>query len=84
MNPWPGTFTRLGGRILKILWAEVDEAPHSQPPGCVLDAEQNGIRVAAGKGYLVLKEIQLEGKKCLPVREFLLGHPVETGTVLGS
>ncbi|NIO03558.1 MAG: methionyl-tRNA formyltransferase [Proteobacteria bacterium] len=82
MSPWPGTFTRLGGKILKVFWAEVDETSHSQPPGCVLDVGSHGIRVATGEGQLVLKEVQLEGKKRLPVREFLLGHPIDAGAIL--
>lgn len=84
MNPWPGTFTHIRGRVLKILWAEADEAPHGQSPGCIVDVELEGIRVAAGRGHLTLREVQLEGKKRLSVREFLLGHPVEAGMILGK
>lgn len=82
-NPWPGTFTRMGGKILKIFWAEVDETPQSQNPGCIVDVRRDGIWVATGKGHIILKDIQLEGKKRLSVREFLLGHPVDAGTILG-
>ncbi len=84
LNPRPGVYTRMGGKVLKIFWAEVDEAPQGQDPGCVVGVGKEGIRVATAEGHLILKEIQLEGKKRLPVREFLLGHPVGTGTVLGS
>jgi methionyl-tRNA formyltransferase len=83
-NPWPGAFTRLGGKNLKILWAEVDETPQNQPPGCIVDVEREGIRVATGRGHIILKEIQLEGKKRLSVREFLPGHRVDAGMLLGS
>ncbi len=82
LNPWPGTFTRMGGKILKILSADVDKTPGEQDPACIVDVGQEGIRVATGEGHLILKEIQLEGKKRLPVRQFLQGHPVEIGTVL--
>jgi len=84
LSPWPGSFTQMEGRILKIFLADVDEAPHRQRPGCIVDVGPQGIRVAAGKGHLILKEIQLEGKRRLPVKEFLLGHPVEAGAILGS
>jgi methionyl-tRNA formyltransferase len=83
LNPWPGTFTRLGGKNLRVFWAEVDETPSGDPPGWIVDVGREGIRVATGHGHIILKEIQLEGRKRLPVREFLLGHPVEAGTVLG-
>ena len=85
VNPWPGAFTRLRGKMLKIFWAEVDEkAGEGQPPGCVVDAGADGIRVATGKGHLILKDVQLEGKRRLPVQEFLLGYRVEAGTMLGD
>ncbi len=83
LNPWPGTFTRLGGKILKVFSAEVDETYQSENPGCIVNAGPEGIRVATGKGHLILKEIQAEGKKRLLVRDFLLGHPVEPGKILG-
>lgn len=83
LNPWPGTFTRLGGKTLKIFSAQVDETPHSLTPGCVVDVEREGIRVTTGRGHLILKEIQMEGKRRLSVQEFLLGHAVEPGMILG-
>jgi methionyl-tRNA formyltransferase len=85
VNPWPGAFTRLRGKMLKIFWAEVDEKTgESQPPGCVVEAGAEGIRVATGKGHIILKDVQLEGKRRLPVQEFLLGYRVEAGTMLGD
>ena len=54
------------------------------PPGTVLRADKRGILVAAGKGAILLRDIQLEGKRRMPVRDFLLGHPVSVGTRLGN
>ena len=45
---------------------------------------KNTIVVAAGEGALALKEIQLAGKKRMPVQAFLLGSSVETGIRLGE
>jgi methionyl-tRNA formyltransferase len=83
-TPWPGTFTRMGKKILKIFSAEVDNIPHDQHPGCIVAVGRGDIRVATGQGYLILKELQLEGKRRLPVREFLRGHRVEIGKVFES
>lgn len=41
------------------------------------------IWVQTGKGILVLKEVQLEGKKRVSVKDFLNGHKLEEGKVLG-
>ena len=55
----------------------------SGKPGEVLRADKHGILVAAGEGGLLLRDIQLEGKKRMSARDFLLGHPVAPGTLLG-
>ena len=51
--------------------------------GEVILVEKDGIHVRTGEGVLVLKEVQLEGKKRMPVRDFLLGYPVKAGEVVG-
>ncbi|MFA7345116.1 MAG: methionyl-tRNA formyltransferase [Terrimicrobiaceae bacterium] len=79
MNPWPGASARLAGNILKIHSAA--ESLEGGAPGSVLSADPGGIRVAAGKGSLVLREVQLEGKKRLPADEFLRGFPLPSGTM---
>lgn len=49
----------------------------------VFAADERGIWVLTGKAYLVLEEIQLEGKKRMSAADFLRGHEIVTGTVLG-
>ena len=52
-------------------------------PGTVSFVTKEAIGVATGKGTLVLKEVQLEGKKRMLVKDFLLGNKIEIGTKLG-
>jgi methionyl-tRNA formyltransferase len=77
-DPWPGTFTRLEGKMFKVLKAEV--APGSGAPGEVLAAEQSGLEVACGQGSLRLLEVQLEGKRAMKASEFLAGRPIAVGS----
>ena len=49
-----------------------------------LSVEQNGILVGAGLGAVLLRDVQLEGKKQMSAREFLRGHPLAPGTLLGG
>ena len=51
-------------------------------PGTVVKADEEGIFVACGAGKLILKEIQLEGKKRMDSASFLRGCKVEPGTRL--
>lgn len=76
--PWPGTFTTLGGKMLKVLRARVGAGKGA--PGEVLAAGPDGIEVACGEGSLVLLEVQPEGKRAMSARELLAGRKLEKGT----
>jgi len=80
MSPWPGAYTRLNGQTLKIHAAKIDSA--SGPVGAILASEPGVLRVACGAGSLILESLQLEGRKRLPVAEFLRGHPLTPGSTL--
>jgi methionyl-tRNA formyltransferase len=87
MNPWPAAHTWLptpeGPRKLKV-FSCIQHRRESGAPGAVLAADRRGLLVAAGEGAILLRDIQLEGKRRMPARDFLLGHPVAPGTVLGK
>ncbi len=71
-NPFPVAFTTLGDARLRV-WAAEPEALHSHQAtaGTILKCDSRGIWVACGQGALVLSEIQLPGKKRLPVQAVL-------------
>jgi len=52
-------------------------------PGTIAGEGGGFLRVAAGQGHVLLKEVQLEGKKRMAVRDFLRGYPNIGGRVLG-
>lgn len=81
MLPWPGAFTLLGGKLLKIYKAAIAEGAGKE--GEVITAPQGVLRVMTGKGALDILELQIEGGKRLPSKDFLSGRKIEPGTVLG-
>ena len=85
LMPWPGAYTVLPGagrrHLLKLWRADVSEGAGA--PGQVLNADKNGIVVACGAGALKIGKLQLEGGKRLSVQEFLAGHELMVGAVLG-
>ena len=83
LDPWPGAYTGLDGQSLKISATQIDESLAGEP-GEILAADREGVRVACGDGGLVIRELQLPGKKRLAVGDFLSGHPLFPGTVLGG
>lgn len=84
MNPWPSAYTHLNGKTLKVWSSEIEEKTADEKPGTVLKTDKKGIYVACGKDVLVLKEIQLEGKKRMEADAFLRGYQLESGCVLGA
>ncbi|MFK5926342.1 MAG: methionyl-tRNA formyltransferase [Desulfuromusa sp.] len=82
LDPWPGAYTYLDGKVLKIATTTV-AADISGEPGTILSADKTGVRVACGEGILVIGELQLPGKKRLAAMNFLSGRPLFVGTELG-
>ena len=84
MYSWPIAFTSLNGEVFKIHAAKAAERRTKAAPGTVVSSGMEGIGVACGDGgVLLLTKVQLPGKKAMDAGAFLLGHTVETGTVLG-
>jgi methionyl-tRNA formyltransferase len=81
-HPWPGAYTEWQGQILKIHKGEVRKGKAAGKVGTVLWVGADFIEIETGKDSYLLKEVQLEGKRRMSVREFLSGHPVSVGTVL--
>jgi len=81
-RPWPGTYTTLAGRTLKV-HAAAAEGDVGLGPGAA-QADGAGILVGCGeRSSLRLLEVQLEGKKRVAAADFLKGSPVRAGTVFG-
>lgn len=83
LSPWPIALTTLAGARLKIYAAE--PVPGTGKPGEVLESEpKKGLTVACGAGALALHEVQLVGGKRMKSADFLRGHAIDKGTMLGE
>ncbi|MBQ7581659.1 MAG: methionyl-tRNA formyltransferase, partial [Lachnospiraceae bacterium] len=83
LNPWPSTYTYLHGKILKIWAADVFPEKSTETPGTVIRVDGSAFYVKTGDGVLKVTEVQLEGKKRMSVKDFLLGAKIQAGDVLG-
>ena len=70
-NPWPVSYTQIAAQNVKIWQASVSEETTEAQPGTVLAATKQGIQVATGDGVLTLLNLQLAGKKAMPVQDIL-------------
>ncbi|MDE6608075.1 MAG: methionyl-tRNA formyltransferase [Lachnospiraceae bacterium] len=84
LNSWPSAYTFLRGKTLKIWEAEVLEEKEDGEPGSVDAVTKTNVIVNTGEGKLALTSVQLEGKKRMEVKDFLLGYKVEAGEKLGK
>jgi methionyl-tRNA formyltransferase len=84
LHPWPHAYSFLGDRRLILLHSEIDEASVGGAPGEVLTAAGDDLRIATGRGALVVHEIQAEGRRPMGMREFLAGHAIAPGERFSS
>jgi methionyl-tRNA formyltransferase len=84
-DPWPGSFCMAEDKILKILKAftlkQTDVSPKG-PVGKTYLATNEQIAVQCGKDYLIIEELQFEGKKKMPTKDFLKGNIGFIGKIL--
>lgn len=84
--PWPGAHTYYDGKIMKILKTEVLDSPAGQnvKNGEIVDIVKNrGIIVHTGAGNLIIKHLQIEGKKILDADSFVRGRRISKGYIFG-
>lgn len=82
VNIWPGAFTHYKARILKIYTVEIICDGSADTPGKITQVTSAGIVVATGKDKILIKELQIEGKRRMTAKDFTAGHKAITGQIL--
>ncbi|WP_281665650.1 methionyl-tRNA formyltransferase [Gemella morbillorum] len=88
LDPMPGAFTYLDENILKI-WSskvvELEENYSAEKAGTIIKQDKKYIYILCGKNtVLKVKELQISGKKRMPVVNFLSNKKDYVGTILGG
>ena len=82
LSPWPSAHTVLDGKKLKLHQTRKTELSSDRPAGTVISNEP--LQVVCGDSkVLTLTEIQYEGGKRMASADFLRGHKIPVGTILG-
>src|SRR6478752_6383160 len=96
MTSWPGAFTTVSGKTLKVLEsrtlaeggeaapAEAEPRRSAAPPGTIVSATKEGIDVACAPGMLRVLRAQLEGRKALAAADLIAGRTLREGMELGT
>ncbi len=82
LNSWPSAYTTFRGKQLKIWEAEV--VLGKGEPGTIIAVDKDSFTIATKDGALRVLSLQIEGKKRMNTKDFLLGYPVKVGERCGS
>lgn len=83
LNSWPSAYTYYQGKSVKLWDADVLENVAKAEAGCIEEVSKDYFDVATGNGVLRVRELQLEGKKRMDTKSFLLGNQWKAGEQLG-
>lgn len=76
LDPWPGAYSFLDGRRIRLISADVLDADTAGAPGTLAGDSKSALKVNTGKGILLITRLQPEGKKPMDTADFLRGfHP---------
>ena len=82
LSPWPSAWTMLNNQQLKIIRTEAELGTHQLAPGTVVSADSD-LKVAAAGGFVVVKELQLAGRRRMTTEDFLRGTALAPDLLLG-
>lgn len=74
LAPFPGAITKIDGKIVKLFLTQMIEGPPTEVPGTFVTDGKTYAKIACKDGYIGLSDIQWEGKKRMPIIDFLRGY----------
>ncbi|MFN5335148.1 MAG: methionyl-tRNA formyltransferase [Bacteroidota bacterium] len=77
LSPLPGAFTKLHDKTFKIYFSAKEHTFCNEMPGTPVTDGKNYLKFACKDGYLVCKDVQMEGKKRMDIESFLRGYRVQ-------
>jgi methionyl-tRNA formyltransferase len=86
VNPWPGAYSFLKGKRLKLWESSVSKLENTDfEPGTIVKANiKDGILVQTGDGILAIEKLQLPGSKKIEAEDFLNGYQLSSEEKLGT
>ncbi len=82
LSPYPGAWTTLQGKVLKILQSRIVSTPISPDhPGMLVVEGHIELKISTNDGYIQVLALQLEGKKRMETPDFLRGNPIKASFI---
>jgi methionyl-tRNA formyltransferase len=74
LAPFPGAITKVDGKVVKLFSTQKELKQPKEAPGTFIIEDKKIAKFACKNGYLLLNDIQWEGKKRMPIEDFLRGY----------
>lgn len=74
LSPFPTAWTMLAGLKLKVFRTSTEITPPQRHLGTFESDNKSYVRVSTFDGYIHLLDVQLEGRKRMPIKDFLNGY----------
>jgi methionyl-tRNA formyltransferase len=74
LAPFPGAITKVDGKVVKLFSTQKEIKTPKEAPGTFIIEDKKIAKFACKNGYLLLNDIQWEGKKRMPIEDFLRGY----------
>ncbi|MEI6189189.1 MAG: methionyl-tRNA formyltransferase [Chitinophagia bacterium] len=74
LAPFPGAITKIEGKLVKLFNTHINKEQPKETPGSFITDGKTYAQIACIDGYLILEDIQWEGKKRMPIIDFLRGY----------
>ena len=74
LAPFPGAITKVDGKVVKLFSTTKEITTPKEAPGSFIIEDKKRAKFACENGYLILNDIQWEGKKRMPIEDFLRGY----------
>lgn len=86
LNPWPSAYTTWKKKTMKLWEAQAVCGKEYEHAACgeIVAVAKDDFTVKTGEGCLVIKELQIPGKKRMDAGAFLRGYQIEEGELLGN
>lgn len=85
LYPWPGLTTYYKNTRWKMTAITLGAAKgRFGVPGEILRFSSEGLEISAGEGYVLLKTLQVDGKRIMSPKAYAAGHSIAIGTILQS
>jgi len=81
LNPFPTAWLTLDDKRTKVYSVDYTIENHSHSKGTIITDSKSFLSIATKDGYINLLEVQMSGKKRMPIKQFLNGYKLQSGKI---